>query len=131
MRRLLLVGALAGCPSEPPPECITPAVDTTCMPGYTPTFTNVYKYTLMPNCGYLDGSCHSASGRAGGLSFESQSVAYDQLTTLGLVKADPSCSEFIVRTNSPGKDYQMPPGDPLSTEERCALVQWVQMGAMP
>jgi hypothetical protein len=43
---------------------------------------------------------------------------------------DPSCSKMIVRTDSPGEDYQMPPGDPLTPEERCALIQWVQMGAM-
>ena len=44
---------------------------------------------------------------------------------------DPSCSEFIVRTDSPGTDYQMPPGDPLRPEERCALIKWVDMGAQP
>ena len=58
-------------------------------------------------------------------------AAYDNLLVLGRVKpSDPSCSEMIVRTDSPGKDYQMPPGDPLTPEERCALIQWVQMGAM-
>ncbi|HEY5947920.1 MAG TPA: c-type cytochrome domain-containing protein [Kofleriaceae bacterium] len=135
MRRLLLVGVLAGsagCPSEPPPACVTPAVDTTCLPGYTPTFANVYKNTLQANCGYMDGSCHSASGRAGGLSFETQQTAYDNLMLVGRVKAfDPSCSEMIVRTTSPGKDYQMPPGDALGEPEQCALIQWVQNGAMP
>ena len=132
MRRLLLVGVLAGCPSEPPPACLTPAVDTGCAPQYMPTFTNVYNNTLKPDCGYMDGSCHSASGRAGGLSFETQTVAYDQLMTASRVKAgNPSCSEFIVRTHSPGKDYQMPPGDALDDVEQCALVQWVEMGALP
>ena len=101
------------------------------MPGYMPIFPKVYSNTLMPNCGYNDGSCHSASGRAGGLSFATEQDAFDGLMMLGRVKpGNPSCSEFIVRTNSPGKDYQMPPGDPLSTEEQCALVQWVQDGAL-
>ena len=36
---------------------------------------------------------------------------------------------MIVRTSSPGADYQMPPGDPISAAERCALIQWVQAGA--
>jgi hypothetical protein len=40
-----------------------------------------------------------------------------------------ACSLMIVRTDSPGADYQMPPGDPLTEPERCALIQWVQMGA--
>ena len=43
---------------------------------------------------------------------------------------DPACSVMIVRTDSPGADYQMPPGDPLSPQERCALIQWVQNGAL-
>ncbi len=135
MRRLLLVVVLvvcAGCPSEPPPACITPAVDTSCAPGYVPTFTNVYNNTLKNTCGSTMSACHSARGRAGGLSFEDQETAYEQLMLEGRVKpGDPSCSEMIVRTSSPGEDYQMPPGDPLSPEARCALIQWVQQGAMP
>ena len=135
MRRLLLVGALLGCfgfggCEEPPPECLAQAVDTSCAPQYVPTFTNVYKNTLQPNCGYMDGSCHSASGRAGGLSFATEDEAYSGLMSAGRVKAgDPTCSEFVVRTTSPGKDYEMPPGDALVKEEQCALIQWVQAGA--
>ncbi|HEX5061303.1 MAG TPA: c-type cytochrome domain-containing protein [Kofleriaceae bacterium] len=138
MRRLLFVGLLAGCldgggcSTEPPPECLAVAPDTACLPQYPPTFTNVYKNTLQPNCGYMDGSCHSASGRAGGLSFQDQDTAYAGLLNGIRVKPmNPTCSEMIVRATSPGKDYQMPPGDALSEPEQCALVQWVQMGAMP
>jgi hypothetical protein len=36
---------------------------------------------------------------------------------------------MIVRTDSPGASYQMPPGDPLGVAERCALIQWVRAGA--
>ena len=42
---------------------------------------------------------------------------------------NPGCSVMIVRTDSPGADYQMPPGTALSPQERCALIQWVQNGA--
>ena len=77
-------------------------------------------------------SCHSATGRAGGLSLADQQTAYTELMKEGRVKpGDPSCSELIVRTSSPGEDYQMPPGDPLDVPARCALIQWVQQGAMP
>jgi hypothetical protein len=38
---------------------------------------------------------------------------------------------MVVRTNGIGTPYQMPPGDPLTNEnERCALIQWVQAGAL-
>ena len=132
MRRLLLVGCVLagapGCPSEPPPACKT--VDTMCQPGYVPTFPNVYANTIKGSCGTKDSSCHSSSGRAGGLSMATMDEAYANLLMLGRVKpGDPSCSKMIVRTNSPGKDYQMPPGDPLTPQEQCALIQWVQMGA--
>lgn len=131
MRRMFLVVCvlLAGCPSEPPPAC--KMIDTACSPSYVPTFPNVYNNTIKANCGTDDSSCHSASGRAGGLSMATMDEAYTNLMQLGRVKpGDPGCSEMIVRTDSPGTDYEMPPGDPLSPEERCALIQWVQMGAM-
>jgi hypothetical protein len=139
MRWLLLVllAGSPGCPSEPPPACIM--VDTTCAPGYVPTFANVYKNTLSVSCGNGNSSCHSPTGHMGGLVLDSQGTAYTGLTAqsqidptrLRVVPGDPACSLLIVRTDSPGKDYQMPKGDPLSEPERCALVQWVEMGAMP
>jgi len=127
----LVVLLLAGCPEDPPPACIT--VDTTCSPGYVPTFENVYNNTMREGCGSMKSSCHSAAGRAGGMSLADIDTAYAQLLdpAQGRVKpGDPACSEMIVRTNSPGADYQMPPGDALAAPAQCALVQWVQMGAM-
>ena len=136
MRRMWLVLALGGCPSTPPPACIT--VDTSCLPGYVPTFDNVYKNTIKPSCGSTNSSCHSGSHPMDGLSFTDEATAYSDLMMasgkdpkrLRVVPGDPACSLFIVRTDSPGTDYQMPPGEPLSPEERCALIQWVQNGAM-
>jgi hypothetical protein len=137
MRRMwFVVGAalVAGCPSTPPPACIT--VDASCAPGYTPTFDHVYNYTLAQSCGSTRASCHSASGHQGGLSMQDEATAYADLMATSpnyhrprVSPGDAACSLMIVRTDSPGADYQMPPGDPLSPEERCALIQWVQMGA--
>ena len=122
--------ALAGCPGgdEAPPKCIT--VDTACTPLYTPTFANVYNMTLRPSCGTQLSSCHAASNPQGGLSFGDEQAAYDGLMRGGrLVPGDAACSELIVRTSSPGTDYEMPPGAPLSAPTQCALIQWVQAGA--
>ncbi len=133
---LLLVVALAlgGCPKTPPPECIT--VDTACGALYPPTFDNVYNKTLAPHCGSTNSSCHSAAGPST-MSFADEATAYSDLLLPSkldpkrdrVVPGDPACSLMIVRTDSPGADYQMPPGDPLPPEERCALVQWVAAGA--
>ena len=128
MTKLWLVAiALVGCASDPPPSCIT--VDTSCAPLYAPTFDNVYAMTLKNTCGSDRSSCHSAAGKQGGMSFEDASHAYAALLAGRVVPGDPGCSKMIVRTDSPGAAYQMPPGDPLTPAERCALIQWVQAGA--
>ena len=126
---LLALCVLAGCPgSEQPPMCIT--VDANCAPLYTPTFSNVYSMTLRTSCGATNNACHSAAGAQGGLSFADEQTAYDGLMRAGrVVGGDPGCSEMIVRTSSPGTDYEMPPGTPLSAPTQCALIQWVANGA--
>ncbi len=137
MRWLFLVLLLAGCPSDTaPPACI--AVDTSCAPGYVPTFTNVYNNTIVPKCS-MTSSCHSTGGHQGGLSLadgeDAARVALLANSSIDpsrkrVVPGDAACSLLIVRTDSPGTDYQMPKGDPLSEQENCALIQWVQNGAM-
>lgn len=128
--RVLFLLVLAACPggNDEPPECIT--VDTACTPGYQPTFANVYSNTLRTSCGATNNACHSASGAQGGLSFATEQAAYDGLLRDRVKAGDPGCSEMIVRTGSPGESYEMPPGVALSAPAQCALVQWVQMGAM-
>ena len=132
MRQLWFVAALAmaplaGCTSDPPPSCIT--VDTTCAPLYAPSFDNIYTMTLRDTCGSAQSSCHSAAGHQGGMSFQDESHAYAALLAGRVMPGNPGCSKMIVRTDSPGAAYQMPPGDPLSEAARCALIQWVQAGA--
>jgi hypothetical protein len=122
-----LAGALAGCPTDPPPACIT--VDTACAPLYAPTFDNIYTRTLRGTCGAQNSSCHSAAGLQGGMSFQDQQHAFDALRMGRVVPGDPGCSKLVVRTSSPGASYQMPPGDELKPAERCVLIQWVQAGA--
>jgi hypothetical protein len=126
---LAAVVALAGCPTDPPPACIT--VDTSCAPLYQPTFDNIYTMTLHDSCGSQRSSCHSASGNSGGMSFEDEGHAFAALRAGRAKPGDPGCSKMIVRTDSPGAPYQMPPGDALSPAERCALILWVQAGAAP
>lgn len=127
MTKLPLLFLLVACTSDPPPDCIT--VDLACAPLYAPTFDNVYTMTLRTTCGSQDASCHSAAGHQGGMTFQDAQHAYDALRAGRVVPGDAACSKMIVRTSSPGAGYQMPPGDPLSAAEACALVQWVQAGA--
>ncbi|HET9622452.1 MAG TPA: hypothetical protein VFP84_13860 [Kofleriaceae bacterium] len=126
-----LAGGLAavptGCASDSFPSCVT--VDPGCAPLYPPTFANVYGTTLSRGCGADAGSCHSAQGRQGGVSFATAGQAYESLLAGQVEPGNPGCSAVIVATSSVGARFQMPPGDPLSPAERCALVQWVQAGA--
>jgi len=121
-----LSAALAGCPEEGPPACVT--VETSCAPLYEPTFANVFSTTLRTTCGSQLGSCHSAGGR-GKMSLADPAIAYASLLDGRVTPGDPGCSEIIVRTGAPGKDYQMPPGVNLGAAERCSLIQWVAAGA--
>ena len=122
-----LSAVLAGCPGEDgPPACVT--VETSCTPLYEPTFANVYNNTLRTGCGGMLTSCHSANG-SGGMSLADPAAAHGSLLDGRVTPGDPGCSELIVRTNGAGKDYLMPPGDPLAAAERCSLILWVQAGA--
>lgn len=135
---LLVVLALAGCPQNPPPACTT--VDAACSAGYQPTFDNVYKNTLHTGtCGDDNNSCHTNASHNGGLSFEAdEPTVYAALMANSsldpsrqrVVPGNPGCSLLTVRTEGVGTDYQMPKGDPLNAQTRCALVQWIANGAM-
>jgi hypothetical protein len=135
--RLFFAVALAGCVS-PPPKCIT--IDTTCSPEYVPNFHNIYTNTLQSSCGATNSSCHSDQNRAGGMSFADELTAYDALLAPKSIidpsrprvdPGDPACSLLVVRTDSPGASYQMPPlpAAPIMPGERCAIIQWIAAGA--
>ncbi len=129
MRWLFLGATLlvaSACTKERPPACTT--VDLACAPLYTGAFATVYTQTISMDCGSNKGSCHSAGGDSG-LSFATEQETYDHLLESYVTPGDPGCSEMIVRTSSPGKDYQMPQGRALSEPEQCALRKWVEAGA--
>jgi hypothetical protein len=124
-----LLGATApGCGHD----CVE--VDLACNPLYEPTFENVFERTLVPKCGTEGDTCHSIDGRMNGLVFAEIDEAYEELLGLTgdgarLIPGDPSCSEMIMRVSADDADYLMPPGEPMSPQERCALILWVANGA--
>src|SRR6478672_8732674 len=99
MRWYLLV-ALVACTKTPPPACI--AVRTTCLPGYQPTFDNVWQSTMQPTCA-TSAPCHDATGHEGNLDMSTEDTAYsDLLMPANLdpkrdrgVPGDPGCSLMI------------------------------------
>ncbi len=129
MRLLLLAALLAGCGTP----CLD-SVDASCTPLYAPTWDNVFTRTLEPTCGQPGGSCHAPEGAQGGF------VVSDATSTLEALLAgdepqvlagDAACSLLVYVAATEDVDAQMPPGDPLSATEACAIQQWVDAGAQP
>jgi len=121
---------LSGCKGE----CVT--VSTDCAPLYQPSFANVFRNTLQPTCAASGASCHASSGGKGGLVFDTADHAYGELVGVSgptgrdrVVAGDPHCSLLVEKIESTKSSFQMPPGSPLSAEERCAIEQWIGNGA--
>lgn len=132
--------AAAGCGDpEPPPEtrpaCIA-AVDTqSCSPLFPAEFPTLFAQVFSQTCASSGSNCHGPSGRQGGLVFANEDDAYGLLLGTSGGKArvapgDAACSELMVRLDSAGKPWSMPPGAPLDEGTRCAIRRWVANGAM-
>jgi hypothetical protein len=116
--------------------CGSPCVDTmaSCEPLYEPTFDNVFDNTLRPTCGSEGTACHGAEGAQGGVVFEEIEASYAVLTEASegepiALPSDASCSLLMQLITSADEAFAMPPGDPLSAEERCAIQMWIDQGA--
>lgn len=118
---------VAAC-GEPEPTCAT--FEPGCTPLYAPTFQNVYDRTLRPSCAQAGGACHTSDGNAGGLAFVDVEQSYQALVGGGRVVAgDAACSPLSQRLGSDEVSFQMPPGQLLKPEARCAIGQWIAAGA--
>lgn len=110
------------------PKCVQPLPES-CAPLYPPTFDNVFQNTLSKTCASGGGSCHGPSGGNGGLTFADADTSYSLLTSSRVVAGDPACSKLVVRLESAGESWSMPPGAQLGEGERCAVEQWIYAGA--
>ncbi len=121
---LLLAGS--GCAGEDS-ACVE--VDLSCTPLYEPSFDTMFERTLVPSCGVAGGACHSAEGARGGLVFANADEAY-RLLSERVIPYDASCGELPRRLTSSSPAVVMPPGRPLPAAERCAILQWIDQGAL-
>jgi hypothetical protein len=97
----------------------------TCTPQYTPTFDAVYANTLAPSCALA--GCHGTPGATPLDLGDDPDAAWDALQP-EVTPGEPGCGELVRRLEDPGPDG-MPPGAPLSVEERCAVRTWIADGA--
>jgi hypothetical protein len=133
LARLVVVLAL-GCSETPAEETCLEQVDTECTPLFEPTYTELYTRRLSSTCSSSGASCHGPNGRMGGLSFADPDESYDLLlgktgSKARVVPFDPRCSELVQRLDGEGA-ILMPPGEPLSEGERCAVRLWIANGAL-
>ncbi len=122
-----LAATLVAC-SDDAGGCVE--VDPECAPLYEPTFDNVFSMTLNDKC--ADGPCHDAVSPKAGLSYVDPDEAYDQLLgetgRVRVMPGDPGCSLLVRRIEGSGS-FRMPPGNPLSEQERCSIELWIANGA--
>jgi Planctomycete cytochrome C len=119
------------------PQCLTAdPTDLNCLPLYPPEFGEIFHRTLNVTCASTGVSCHGQDGSMGNLVFVNMTDSYDALLgqkggTRRVIPGDPACSELMVRLDSLGKDWSMPPGTPLDERARCAIRRWIAAGAPP
>jgi hypothetical protein len=128
---LLALGIATLTPSCSGDECVVVSSD--CAPLYAPEFDEIFARTLQPTCAASGGSCHAPEGMQGGLAFADVDSSYAALVDGGdaarVLAGDPGCSLVVRKLESTEADVQMPPGAPLSEQERCVMVQWIAGGA--
>jgi hypothetical protein len=121
------------------PTCLEAAGSLTCAPLYglvdgkiAPTFEQVYTQTLS-KCAVA--GCHDAERRAGGMSLSDADTAYAALLSSGgngrprVTPGDLACGRFIVRLETAGEAWSMPPSSHLSDTTLCSLRHWINNGA--
>jgi hypothetical protein len=115
------------------PACLPAPVSTDCTPLYAPTFENVFGQTLSMKCAVS--GCHKAPDAKAGMELDNIDTAYTELLTKSTtseprVKAgDLQCGKVIVRLDTKGESYSMPPSNPLMETELCSIRKWIAAGA--
>jgi hypothetical protein len=123
-----------GEPSPSRPACLSAVDVDQCSPLYPPEFPELFQNVFSQTCASGGGTCHGPNGRQGGLVFADESEAYDLLlgqqgNKTRVNPGDAACSELIVRLDSVGQSWSMPPGAPLKEGARCSIRRWVALGA--
>jgi hypothetical protein len=129
MLTLLGLCSLLWAPGCGDDQTCVEALGSDCDPLYEPIFEQVFTRTLKQTCA-LDGNrCHSGANARAGLRMDEIEEAYQLLVPGGrVIPGDPSCS--LVANRLAGNGGVMPPGDPLSEAERCAIETWIANGAL-
>jgi hypothetical protein len=115
------------------PTCLAEAQSTDCTALYAPTFDAVFANTLSGTCAARE--CHRAPNPTGNMALDEIETAYTNLLAKSstgeprITPGDVKCGKVIVRLETPGESYSMPPGRQLPATELCSIRQWIANGA--
>jgi hypothetical protein len=136
--------AFAACSStdggDGEPTCLDTAGPLDCTPLYglqsdgsiAPTFEHLYTNTLA-NCAVS--GCHSGASPTGGMQLGTIDEAFASLhekSSTGkprVTPGDTQCGKVIVRLETVGETYSMPPANHLKDSELCSIRHWIKNGA--
>lgn len=118
--------------SDARPACIDVDADG-CSLAYRPEYPILFDRIFAQKCSSAGGTCHGGMGQ-GGLAFVDADTSYGLLLAAKqggarIKPGDARCSELIVRLDSIGQSWSMPPGTPLDEGMRCSIRRWIEMGA--
>jgi len=137
---VLLALGCGGDPATPSDAVCLEDLALDCTPAYVPTYDAIFADVFARSCGAAStgGSCHygpSAAQAKGGLPLSDPDTAYMALLgTLDgrarVIADEPECSILVQRLESSDVAFRMPVGNnPLPEGTRCAVRQWIAMGA--
>jgi hypothetical protein len=145
LRVALLAGAaLGGCaggsgPTEP--TCLAAPADVTCTSALyglhggqiAPTFQEVFDNTIAKVC--AASGCHSGASPQAGLKLDDIDTAYKALLATNaagerrVIPGDVKCGKVLVRLETAGETWSMPPGAHLDEQTLCSIRHWIKDGA--
>lgn len=127
---------------HPEPRCLSQPADAACTTVLyglhngviAPTFDDVFTNTLQPVCGAS--GCHSGQSPQRGLKLDDINAAYQTLLEKNaagedrVIPGDVQCGKVIVRLETAGEPWSMPPGHHLDEPTLCAIRHWIADGAL-
>jgi hypothetical protein len=125
---VLLSASAVSCGPAPGPSCAD-AVLPYCEPSAPPDFDTLYATVLRPSCVVMT-ACHSTYEHQGDLILDQPAIAYDQFSRF-VTPGDARCSVVGERITTPITSRRMPPAGGLSDANRCAILTWIEAGALP
>ena len=133
--------ACAGGSGPSEPACLAEAAAVSCTSALyglhggqiAPTFQEVFDNTISKVC--AASGCHSGRSPQAGLALDDIDAAHRALLATNasgerrVIAGDVKCGKVIVRLETSGEPWSMPPGAHLDEQALCSIRHWIKNGA--